>query len=209
MHRVNSIEKLNEVKNSYAGVETDVVFIDGIFDVNHPPQESIGLRLEQFLSHWQGSEERSLWLDFKNLDLNNANTSADRLNSICNDLGIDNRKIVVESNNPEALTAFSQLNFQVSYYVPSGMYALDSLALVSRVSDIYKKVENHPELYLSSNYKDYPTLKKFFPDRKLLHWHTGGRKSLSQAESDQIIADIMEDSQVLVLLKQVKSEFDR
>lgn len=46
-HRVNSIEKYEEARDLFSGVELDLVFNDlnNSFDVNHPPAKIINLNL--------------------------------------------------------------------------------------------------------------------------------------------------------------------
>jgi len=77
VHRVNSLEKLEQVAGQFAGIEVDVVFDSNKnrFDVNHPPAKSIGLTLRSFLekvvSVIRESGSLDLWLDVKNANHEN------------------------------------------------------------------------------------------------------------------------------------------
>ena len=46
-HRVNSIEKYQEARDIFSGIELDLMFdvASNTFDVNHPPAKSINLSL--------------------------------------------------------------------------------------------------------------------------------------------------------------------
>jgi heptose-I-phosphate ethanolaminephosphotransferase len=122
-HRANSVGKLKQSEAIFSGVELDVVFsrVDGggTFDVNHPPAESIGLCLDDYLSSANPPEPMTYWLDIKNLTDQNKAEVLSRLQWIMkrHDLRVD--QIIVESQNFEALRHLSEGGLVTSYYLPS------------------------------------------------------------------------------------------
>jgi len=122
-HRVNSVGKLKQSEAIFSGVELDLVFNrdggGGTFDVNHPPAESIGLRLDDYLSSADPTGSMTYWFDIKNLtDQNKAEVLA-RLQWIAKRHGLRSDQIVAESRNFEALSHLSEGGVVTSYYLPT------------------------------------------------------------------------------------------
>lgn len=172
VHRTNSIEKLKEVQNDYYGVELDVEFLDSlnVFDVNHPPVKSIGLKLEDYFK--DARNNLHYWLDFKNLNTENTTKALLHLELICKTQKINFSNVIVESGNIQLLKIYHDKGFKVSYYLHwPGLYTLDSINLEK---ELYNIDENLKKLdfsyYLSSDYHDYELLKKHYPKRNMLLW---------------------------------------
>src|SRR5688572_2490708 len=73
VHRVNSIERLNILKDKFSGFETDVVYDDSIHSywVYHPPRpEGEQLTLGEFMQH-VNPKTKNLWLDTRGVDSTN------------------------------------------------------------------------------------------------------------------------------------------
>jgi len=174
VHRVNSIEKLSEVQANFYGVELDVVFIDSlnIFDVNHPPAESINLSLENFLSSIKENKSLHFWLDFKNLSGQNQKNAVYRLNAICELLVLSRSNFIIESSSVLLLREFAEAGYQISYYLHwPGLYSLDSSGLQKELNDIKVNLSQLKfNVYLSSYYRDYDILKKNFPEYDIILW---------------------------------------
>ena len=128
LHRVDELDKFEKFKDSYKGFEIDVHFFDDVpkpyFDVGHDGKKtSIGLNLEKMLealtkNNTFSPHTLSLWLDFKNLSLENQNKALEELLRLCENLKINPNSIIVESNNYKALSTFKKAGFFTSYYVP-------------------------------------------------------------------------------------------
>ncbi|MCP4660812.1 MAG: sulfatase-like hydrolase/transferase [bacterium] len=120
-HRVNSIGKLREVVRIFRGLELDVVFIenDNIFDVNHPPAQSIGLTLESFLTAVDTPSQYRFWLDFKNLSSDNHRAALERLVILADQFELAREAVIVESQRPLLLDSFGKSGFFTSYYLPT------------------------------------------------------------------------------------------
>ncbi len=204
-HRVNSIEKKQEVSKLFSGIELDIVYDknSGIFDVNHPPAPSINLSLEDYLKS-NVDKHLSYWLDFKNLSEDNMVSACEKLNYLTKEVGLDNNKIIVESPNYRFLPMFRSNGFLVSYYLPSLQNTRhDSLPLV--IEQIKNALNTSKDLFISSNYKDYSLMKRYFPDRTKLLWLTGGEKSMKKWKTKLSLFKILFDPKVKVFLVPYKS----
>lgn len=170
-HRVNSVEKLNEVYDKYAGVELDLVykFEDDIFDVNHPPAPSTGLTLEFFLKNIKNTNTQMLWLDYKNLDEKNQVVSLLKLQKLCVEYGILPRNVIVESTAPEYLYSFSKAGFKTSYYLPRITEKQGNQKDIL-ITEINKSVDEYSINYISADKIFFDELKTLFPEKVILTW---------------------------------------
>lgn len=209
VHRVNSIEKLDEVSNKFYGVELDVVFIDSLnsFDVTHPPEPSINLSLLEYLKSCKSSQIH-FWIDFKNLNGNNMEKSLTKLKSICNQLNLDKKKFIIESMNPNYLIQFKKSGFATSYYlIWPGLYRLNEDSLVKKVNIIHNNIKDNSLVQISSNYHDYEIMKDNFPTENKLLWLTGEEKEYSSSVKERFfLYKILMDNKVKVLLVEYNSK---
>lgn len=207
VHRVNSIEKLQEVNSTFSGVELDVVFnsTGEVFDVNHPPAESIGLNLLEYLKS-NTESDLNFWLDFKNLSPENASQALKRLQFLCAELTISKKQFIVEATQPELLKLFAKNGFQTSYYLNwPGLYQLSEESLNETISQI--KANIFPELsYISSSYHDFELLNQHFPDQEKLLWLTENETKFSSTIKEHWHRmEIANHPKTKVLLVQIKT----
>lgn len=172
-HRVNSIEKLTEAQSIYSGVELDLLFDFRMqtFDVNHLPAPSIGLTLQSYFGSLKTPTTLNYWLDFKNLSAKNQVAAFNRLEILVDSFHLSKKKIIVESMQPELLPIFQQAGYRTSYYLPPGLHKMEGEKLEEKLKEIKVNLEGHPELYISSFYKDYAIMKQHFPKQKKLLWN--------------------------------------
>jgi heptose-I-phosphate ethanolaminephosphotransferase len=121
-HRVNSIKKLEESGATFSGVELDLVFVEedgaSFFDVNHPPADSIGLSLDDYLASRREPGSLRYWLDVKNLSDANEEGALARLRWLVDHHGLSHDRLIVESPTFSSLGRFSGDGFRTSYYLP-------------------------------------------------------------------------------------------
>lgn len=172
-HRVNSLEKLEAAVPLFKGVELDLMFDleNNYFDVNHPPAKSIKLSLEAYLASLPNPASLKYWLDFKNLNAVNQQMALERLEKLVKRFKLKPQQIIVESSNPEFLSVFQQREYVASFYLPAGMHKMTPQKLTTTIEVIKAKLANNEGLYISSLYKDYYIMKKYFPERKKLLWN--------------------------------------
>ena len=122
-HATNSIGKLLEAKDLFAGVELDIVFDGerGEFLVYHPPVASHGLTLSAYLSAAASAPSLRLWLDWKNPHLGNIEAAVAQLESLDEKFKIRKRAIIETASDVTftALKIISGRGFRHAYYVPT------------------------------------------------------------------------------------------
>ena len=171
-HRVNSIEKFEEARKIFSGIECDLVYNSSLnnFDVNHPPAKSINLTLFELLISNSNYNCCGVWLDFKNLNEINYLRSANKLDSVIKILKIDPKSIIVESSNPEFLEAFKAKGFKTSYYLPQNFSNLDGESLLNQLKFTNVLLDSNKIDFVSSDVKDYYFIKNNFPNSEMLTW---------------------------------------
>ncbi len=201
-HRVNSVEKLHQTEGKFKGLELDIVFVNNrkaFFDIHHPPDSSMGLSLSAYFRSIHDLFEYQYWLDFKNLNSENELLSAATLDSVARVFNIDKSSIIVESTKPWLLKSFKKMGFRTSYYLPSNLRKLDSLSLKAEIEQISKNILLSGSSYISADYRDYPILKRHFPDSKKILWFTVFG-SMNRFSARFLLYKILLDKNVDVLL---------
>lgn len=198
-HKVNTLDKFTSSKEAFTGVEMDIIFIskDSIFDISHPPDPSIGLKLEDyFTQHRKGLQ---YWLDLRDLKFDNQSEINSRLQTLSNKYAIPRNNIIVESIHPYFLQGIHQAGFKTSYYLAQEFFNMNSQQKDSVYQIIYDWNIKHPTTYMSSEYRNYPFLKSFFPTKKKISWFTsynGNEKFMTHIS----LYEMLLDSTVSVLL---------
>ncbi len=169
-HRVNSTQKLHSALNYFDGVELDLVYQNGVLDVNHPPTESIGLNFETYLASLHENEKPNLWLDIKNLKKENALDIFLSLNKIFLKCNYPKNKILIETRFPEALQPFHKAGYKTSYYINPVLKSMNDTEAFTEIKHIKEIISDQLYLGLSSNYKDYSRLSEAFPNTPLYLW---------------------------------------
>ncbi len=197
-HRVNSNEKLIQALDKFKGIEFDVVFLqnDNDFDINHPPAKSIHLLLDKYCSIIPNPSNYHYWVDFKNLTSENKQQSLNKLNYLANKYKINKTNMVVESSNPSNLEGYTKAGYFTSYYLPIELSKLNEKDLRTQIDQIKININKYPSLAISSYFKDYPLMKKYFPKRNKLLWAPYG----GDLEQKKLIRDLLKDDKVKALL---------
>ncbi len=120
LHRVNSLEKMQEKKALYPNFEADIIYrMEGEkrFDITHEADTTFHLYLEDYLPLLAKGEQR-MWLDIKNITAENHSQILVRLDSLLAHHRLSKDRFIVESSNLKALSAFTEKGFYTSYYVP-------------------------------------------------------------------------------------------
>ncbi|WP_336129198.1 hypothetical protein [Mesoflavibacter sp. CH_XMU1422-2] len=201
-HRVNSKEKLEASLLYFKGIELDLVYDSkkDILDVNHPPTKSMQLNFNDYLSSLKGEKPR-LWLDIKNLNIDNALLILNKLQVILNKLDYNYSNVLVESTRPESLSIFSKAGFKTSYYLPPNIYLKSKKEKDSIIQLILGKLNRDNNLGISTNYKDYNLLKDNFPITTKYIWALTPRVHLDQLK----VRSILKDSTVSILIIRFRS----
>lgn len=202
-HRVNNLETLSNAQTKFSGIELDIVLIEdgehSYFDVNHPPDSSIGLHLSAYLQSIQNPGQLKYWLDFKNLTEDNKVKALNHLDSLLQAHAIAKSNVIVESRNIAHLTVFTEQGFPSAYYLPMKLHEMDPILLELRITEIKNNVNNYKPTYLSFEYKDYDILQWHFPNEQKLVWFTL-YGSMNKFEARMLVFRILNDEKVKVLL---------
>ncbi|MEO7977152.1 hypothetical protein [Flavobacterium sp.] len=198
VHRVNSIEKLNAVKNNFHGVELDLIYDkkENLFDINHPPAQSINLNLNDYLAHSKSLKNLIYWLDFKNIDSSNTNKSLYELNRIIAKLNIPRNHIIIESSFPELITNFKKAGYKTSYYLPPFLYSKSKDSLNYYIDQIELKTKNYPTDYISFDYLNFPIISNKFPHLKKISWYSDQKGIINKIYSKFLVYEVLLDKNV-------------
>jgi heptose-I-phosphate ethanolaminephosphotransferase len=170
-HRVNGIDRLNEAKKHFSGFEIDVVYqVEGWFDVNHPPAESIGLRLKQLIKSTLQPSKYNYWLDMKNLTVENSPNASKKLLTIAEEYNCK-ENIIVESACLSCLKEFDELGFKTAYYLPF-LHDLSEGELYDELTRIENEMKVFQPSVITQERDGYVLLKKHFPYCHILSWDT-------------------------------------
>ncbi len=196
-HRANDVNRLEIAKNSFDGIELDLVIKEECLDIYHPPEESKGLCLSEY---WKTlpieNKNAHFWLDVKNLEESNVQLLIDHVSKACNENQIPLENLWIESTQHVLLPSIKASGFNVSYYLPS-------ISDYPNKEDIAIKLKANAERsnldVLSTDIKNYPYLKKDFPAYTKLLWALGPKAKFS-TEKEKLYNEAMQDSTVKVIL---------
>ena len=203
-HRANTVDKANSAANYFNGFELDLIYneISNIFDVNHPSTKNINLTFETYLNKIEVEQQPFMWLDIKNLKLENAAQILKRLEMLFSKNNFKRSNILVESRYPDALDMFNALGYKTSYYLPSKLYVKSKEQLSKQITIISSKLKKQPYLAISSTYLDYEVLTKYFPKRTKYIWTLIGPYSVNKFQD---VRTVLKDSTVKAVLFNYKT----
>ena len=200
VHRVNSIERYNELEKSFTGFETDIVYHDAMasFYVFHPPLKkgSQPITLDSFLSNTD-LHAKQFWFDTRYVDGTNADNAIHALQSIKNAETIK-KTCIFELYDLDAAQAFGASGYTVSFNVHP-----DTISSMIMDSVYYKNVKNRLEhiAYVSQESDYVQSLETLFKDKKIITWHL----SFYDYFRMRRISRLVNDNQVAVLLVNIKT----
>lgn len=199
-HRINSIERLDKALQYFDGLELDLVYNENtnILDVNHPPAISINLSLENYLKHITKDNKPFLWLDIKNLNTTNAARILNRVEELATQFNYPKTLFLIETRYPESLSVFVMAGYKTSYYLPANLNALEKTQLEEKINYIASVLEKQPEIGISTAYKDYSIIAKYFPKKTKYIW---ALSSIYSFDFFQIRKILQDDSVEIVLTK--------
>lgn len=199
-HRNNSIEKANFTEKYFNGIELDLVYHknENFLDVNHPPAESIHLNLDNYVAALK--KQPYLWLDIKNLKVENAPFILGKLQQIIQKYKYPLSKILIETRYPDALEIFTKYGFKTSYYLPY-LYQLDPTSVEKELLNIQKTLLQQQNIGISFYYKDYELIHKLYPNKTKYTWITDGVRQ----RNFKLARKILNDTTVKVVLIRIKT----
>jgi len=122
-HRVNSVGTLLEAKETFSGVEMDVVFEDDCrcFRVYHSPAPDTGLTLETMLDAAESRPDLRFWFDWKNASRSNVGAAMEVLDRLDQRYGTRDRVLVETASDATfpGIDLVSTAGFKHGYYLPT------------------------------------------------------------------------------------------
>lgn len=206
LHRANSVEKLRTVGQKYKGVEIDVFYFpeEDMFDASHHEPEALNYPLSENLEVL-GKTQQKLWVDYKNLTMENAEPSAQCLERLLAQYGVPKENCIIESPNYVALKTFKEHGFYTSFYVPYLSSEVDEERLIEQVR-VAAASGNVNAVSFPDGY--YPMVKKAEVDLDLLAWHSNGNKWW-EFYVHPFLRRLQADDGIKVILVDEQSRFDR
>ncbi|MBE6449990.1 MAG: phosphoethanolamine transferase [Alphaproteobacteria bacterium] len=138
LHKVNSPQKLQELREKYIGFELDIVFHENekSFE-NSDNKTNLGkYPLEETLKYYRWWQK--LWFDFKNLSQTNKEEAKKKLEHLIKEYRISKSAIWLESTDLDALESFTQSGWNTTYQMN---YDFASMSR-AEVKKIKKQIED-------------------------------------------------------------------
>jgi hypothetical protein len=173
VHRVNSVERLQEVRPVFNGLEIDLWYdeVQQALRVGHDADSSFHLELSELLSSADSLENCYLWLDIKSLDTINAPEIYRELSRLDDRFDIRARTLV-ESPCPQALTLFTDEGYLTSYYLPSfHVFKSSRKELRTYYDQVQNALRDARVNALSGNHMQFLFMEKYFPGYDHLLWN--------------------------------------
>lgn len=201
LHQANSIEKLKKYLLDYPGIEIDVFFNRKkmFFDVTHDKETSTNLSLEEYFKYF--SNDKKIWLDFKNLTTENSEEALKILDKLLLKNKIDKSQVIIESSNFEELKKYKENGYYTTYYVlyhnSKKMSFDEKVLLKERIIKIIQ-TQNVSAISFSGNL--YPIIKEFNIKIDLLVWEAGLTWQKLFLKKYKMKYKMLEDEQVKIFL---------
>jgi len=219
-HRVNSVGKLHDIWNDgLHSFEVDVKFGDNnttTFQMGHN-HGVMGIELETFLLSIDYSKIERIWLDFKNLNVNNYKLALERLEYLNKKFDIKRKFIVESGSTAEFFKELREAGWHTSYYMPTEkIVKLLKGNTITAMKDLANKIANQTKLQnvsaVSFDNRLYPFIKKYLEpliDKNIVYhiWYAPALEDSNFKE--KLLSNKMYlDDRVKTLLTTYKSQFN-
>ena len=188
-HRILDKSIALSIRNDVPGIEVDVFYESdlNIFDVRHHGK----LQSKSLYNFLNDLDSVKIWLDIKNINVNNIDLINKRLIFLKNNFNISNR-LIIESKKINLLSKIQDSGFNVSYWVPS-FHILKSLFEINKIkNNLIKYKPNaiscpHSSVFFYSNK---------FPNYNLHCWTNG----VDLEKNIDVIYNLCERNNVKIVL---------
>ena len=190
-HRVNTKEELKDARKNFDGVEIDIFYVSEKNDifVGHSYADTVNhLLFSDLLSSLRKAKKLCYWLDFKYLNVENAEQAISALNVIAERYKIKER-IFIESWSQKALSVAKSNGFHTMLWVTSLSYkkyeTLDDT--ISLLNNIRSSINNLNPDAISCVSAMFPILCDSFPEQNIHFWDTPKKYTPENVESTKKI----------------------
>lgn len=166
-HRVDSYERFLDLKDHFAGLETDVVFDAAVnnFRVYHPPAPPSALLLDVYFKELKAGT-KGLWIDVKSLDTA-ARQQAVNYFLACDRLYNIRKYVIIEAADPRFINLLAEQGFFTSYYVPKKYLQPETPA---SVTDSLEQQLAPAVKFISQEDTCLSVVRSRFHNRKIITW---------------------------------------
>ncbi len=218
-HRVNTIGKLNYVrKYGFNSFEIDVLLKDKngqqLLMVGHDNKTLTEKTLEDFLADSPSSLDYKIWVDVKNLNINNLNKMSARLDELESKYDLSSKAIIESKIKSPLFSSLSDKGFHTSYYLPTNLGKIeDKATLKKQARQIAKQIKSQKVKAISFDRKVYSFVKEYLEaliDSNIVY-HTWDLQLNIKKESfiDALKGkDYFEDSRVQTILIKFATKYD-
>lgn len=204
VHRVNSTERYDVLKNKFNGFETDIAYRNSMhaFSVYHPPVDGIDdtLSLARFLSSID-LKHKKIWFDTRYLDTSNMKEALQALSALDRS-GLVQKNCILEIYDAAAAGFFAANGYSVSFNMSPEL-----ISQMEKKTAVKDSVSRYLEqvAYVSQEAGYLGAIKKLFPARQILTWDSHFSSFFDTASLQQLL----DDPQIAIILVNIKSRFYR
>jgi hypothetical protein len=204
VHRVNSIERYEIVKDKFEGFESDIVYNAAAhsFSVYHPPVPAEGdtLSLQQLFNH-ADLRQKHFWLDTRSVDSSNVKQALEAVGKLADSASVRSN-CIFELYNINAARFFAENGYTVSFNVPESLLkeSVTNHTLKDSLASLLGKVK-----YVSQDIVYLNMLKRLFPGKPIITWDPRFSDFFNKSK----IQWLLDDPQVAIILVNIKSRYYR
>ena len=213
VHRCNSIEKARAMSEKFSGIEIDANFypeenIGRKFDISHDYSGGVQMPLENFMPVFAETNSK-IWFDFKNLKHENAADSLQELENLLQKYNVNKARFIIESHNFRDLKIYHDAGFYTSFYVSVNHKIFkDNKLYENFCAEVRAAVSSGNVDAVSFPIEFYDAVKSAGVSADYLTWNTHNERWWTFYYKDNL-REMVNDSQVKVILVVMKTPFDR
>ncbi len=202
-HRVNTASEAIEALRNFEGIELDVFYISELNQFQTGHDYPSGINLEDYLDSIPNSDKYYYWIDFKNLNELNAQTSVTKMEKILSKYHLSD-KLIVENSNPDLLAFFKVSGIFTSLWISD---VSDVLITSYAENELYEELEvilsKHKFNAISAHYNMVPFMEKYLKNYNCHIWTNG----LISETDKQKIRTFASKSNIKVILVDYNENF--
>jgi hypothetical protein len=201
VHRVDTKERYQILKNKFAGYETDIVWDSWKrhFSVYHPPLEGKPIRLERFLSAVD-TKNSMFWLDTRETP------AADTLSILKNLDSLDHLfKIKMNAVIELYDTAVANYLAEHGYWIALNIHP-EWISAYKEADWQKLKANMSPKIsFISQEDIHVPFLKRQFPGKDIITWSIAFKNYFERSH----LRELVKDDKVKIILVNIKSRYHK
>lgn len=203
VHRVNSLERYELLKEKFSSFETDIVFDGRVddFQVYHPPfkKETDIVPFDQFLGHTD-LKKQLFWFDTRFVAAINMEQAMAALSRLPDTLMLQKRS-VFEIYDAVAAAFFAQRGYTTSFNPDETVMTRMGKEPLYRdsINQLLERVT-----YISQDMKYVPELEQLFPGKQIVTWDL----RFSSFFNRQPLRKLLDDPRVSIVMVNIQTPFN-